>query len=67
MNAYDSEPRARLADDDAPSGDGGDVCAHATSGYNLADAVHDRFSAMGGFEFPEIPREPIREPPVFEA
>ncbi|EKU98369.1 hypothetical protein Lepto7375DRAFT_7652 [Leptolyngbya sp. PCC 7375] len=32
---------------------------------NLATAVKHRFAEVGGVELPEIPREPIRNPPVF--
>jgi len=30
------------------------------SSRNLADRIHPRFAALGGFEMPEIPREPVR-------
>lgn len=33
---------------------------------NLFKRIHARFAALGGFELPEIPREPMREPPAFE-
>ncbi len=29
---------------------------------NLADAIRARFAPLGGFDMPEVPREPIREP-----
>lgn len=32
---------------------------------NLATAIKQRFSEVGGVELPEIPREPIRNPPIF--
>ncbi len=32
---------------------------------NLGEAIHRRFAAIGGFEMPEIIREPAREPPDF--
>lgn len=32
---------------------------------NLGEIIHCRFAAVGGFEMPEIPREPAREPPDF--
>jgi len=32
----------------------------------LAEEIHSRFAALGGFEMPEVLREPIREPPTFE-
>lgn len=31
----------------------------------LAEEIHARFAKLGGFEVPDIPREPMREPPVF--
>jgi plasmid stability protein len=34
---------------------------------NLAERIHARFAALGGFELPHIPREPMREPPSFDA
>ena len=34
---------------------------------NLAEAMHSYFAPLGGVELPEIPREPMREPPQFEA
>jgi plasmid stability protein len=33
---------------------------------NWADAIRARFSPLGGFDMPEIPREPMREPPTFD-
>ena len=33
---------------------------------SLAQEIHARFAAAGGFEMPDIPREPMREPPDFE-
>jgi plasmid stability protein len=33
---------------------------------NLASAIRARFAPLGGLELPELPREPIREPPVFD-
>jgi len=32
---------------------------------NLADSIRRRFSALGGVELPELPREPIRQAPNF--
>jgi antitoxin FitA len=32
----------------------------------LADRIHERFAALGGFDLPAIPREPMRKPPSFE-
>jgi antitoxin FitA len=31
----------------------------------FAEEIHARFAELGGFEMPDIPREPMREPPVF--
>ena len=36
------------------------------AGGNWAERIRARFAALGGFELPEIPREPIREPPRFD-
>lgn len=33
---------------------------------NLAEAIRARFAPLGGFDMPEIPREPMREPPTFD-
>ncbi len=38
----------------------------AQSAANLAEAIHGRFAALGGGELPLAPREPMREPPVFD-
>jgi plasmid stability protein len=38
----------------------------AKGGKDLFERIHARFAAAGGFELPEIPREPMREPPIFE-
>jgi len=32
---------------------------------DLGAAIHARFQALGGVDLPEIPREPLREPPGF--
>jgi plasmid stability protein len=32
----------------------------------LADAIRARFAPLGGFDLPEVPREPMREPPTFD-
>jgi plasmid stability protein len=32
---------------------------------NLANAIHDRFGALGGVDLPEAPREAIRAPVDF--
>ncbi|MEO8051366.1 MAG: plasmid stabilization protein [Acidobacteriota bacterium] len=36
------------------------------AGTSLADRIHKRFAAVGGFELPKIPREPMRRPPVLD-
>ena len=33
---------------------------------NLAAAIRARFAPLGGLDLPELPREPIREPPTFD-
>jgi antitoxin FitA len=33
---------------------------------NLAVATHARFAWLGGVELPEVPRQPMREPPSFD-
>ncbi|MCT7988776.1 FitA-like ribbon-helix-helix domain-containing protein [Laspinema olomoucense] len=33
---------------------------------NLAGIIHKRFADLGEFEIPAIPREPLREPPIFK-
>lgn len=35
-------------------------------GGNLAEAIRRRFARFGGVNLPEIPREPMREPPDFK-
>jgi plasmid stability protein len=32
---------------------------------NLAAAIRARFAPLGGVDLPEVPREPMREPPDF--
>ncbi len=32
----------------------------------LGTAIHELFKPFGGFDLPEIPREPMREPPSFD-
>ena len=32
---------------------------------NLAAAIRARFAPLGGVELPDVPREPMREPPDF--
>ena len=33
---------------------------------NLGTAIHDLFRPFGGFDMPEVPRGPMREPPRFD-
>ena len=33
---------------------------------NLGTAINALFKPFGGFDLPEVPREPMREPPTFE-
>jgi hypothetical protein len=33
---------------------------------NLWDAIRRRVEPFGGFDLPDIERDPIREPPVFD-
>ncbi len=33
---------------------------------NLAEAIHSRFAALGGWDVDLPPREPMREPPTFD-
>lgn len=43
-------------------------CALASpskSQKDLFERIHARFAAIGGFDMPKIPREPMREPPAF--
>jgi antitoxin FitA len=37
-----------------------------TTPQNLAEAIHQRFAALGGVDLPPITRDPIREPLTFE-
>lgn len=39
----------------------------STQPVHLAAAIRKRFAPLGGVKFPEVPREPMREPPDFEA
>ncbi|MBV9590530.1 MAG: plasmid stabilization protein [Hyphomicrobiales bacterium] len=36
---------------------------HAERPANLVTAIRARFAPLGGVELPEMPREPVREPP----
>lgn len=38
-----------------------------SSSANLATAIRSRFGALGGVDLPDMPREPMREPPDFGA
>jgi len=40
--------------------------AEAEQGLHLVDRIRRRFAPYGGVELPEIPREPIGEPPSLE-
>jgi antitoxin FitA len=31
----------------------------------LAESIRRRFAALGGVELPDLPREPVRQPPEF--
>ena len=33
---------------------------------NLGTAINDLFKSLGGFDMPDVPREPMREPPGFD-
>ena len=33
---------------------------------NLGTAINALFKPLGGFDMPEAPREPMREPPTFD-
>ena len=33
---------------------------------NLGTAINALFKPLGGFAMPEVPREPMREPPAFD-
>jgi antitoxin FitA len=33
---------------------------------NLGTAIHNLFKPFGGFDMPEVPRGPMREPPRFD-
>jgi antitoxin FitA len=35
------------------------------STLDLATALEQRFASIGGFDLPDLPREPIRTPPPF--
>jgi hypothetical protein len=39
--------------------------ARKVNRLHLATAIQQRFAEVGGVELPEIPREPIRNPPTF--
>jgi antitoxin FitA len=39
---------------------------HPQPATNLAETIHGRFAALGGVDLPVVPREPMREPPVFD-
>ena len=33
---------------------------------NLGTAIHELFAPLGGFDMPDIARDPIRQPPSFD-
>ena len=33
---------------------------------NLGSAINALFKPLGGFDMPDVPREPMREPPTFD-
>jgi antitoxin FitA len=39
----------------------------AASNRNLAERIRSRFAAFGDVQLPQAPREPMREPPAFDA
>ena len=41
------------------------VCADPSPRPDLAAAIRARLEPLGGVELPEVPRDPIREPPGF--
>ena len=43
----------------------GDALDVPATPEDLGEIIHRRFAAIGGFEMPEIVREPAREPPDF--
>ncbi len=42
------------------------LTTHGTGGRGLATAIRGRMAKVGGVDLPEIPREPMREPPRFD-
>ncbi|NJL91108.1 MAG: plasmid stability protein [Coleofasciculaceae cyanobacterium SM2_1_6] len=42
------------------------LTANIEQPLNLATAIEQRFAHLGNFKLPNIPREPMREPPNFE-
>lgn len=65
--------RVRAAADDAPrEQDARDTPCPAlltepVGPSDLAQAIHERFAALGGVVLPEVSRQTSREPPSFEA
>ena len=43
----------------------GELARSPQSSSNWAEEIHARFAKAGGFELPDLPREPMREPPKF--
>ena len=42
------------------------LTAETPTSENLAEAIRKRFAPLGGVDLPDIPREPGREPPIFD-
>lgn len=40
------------------------LAAHDAEPQALGTAIHALFKPLGGFELPDIPRDPMREPPI---
>jgi hypothetical protein len=43
------------------------LAGKAVTGTNLGESIRQRFAALGGVEPADLPREPMREPPSFDA
>ena len=43
------------------------VLENEVSPKNLGERIHQRFLSVGGFDLPEIEREPVRDLPLFDA
>lgn len=42
------------------------LAEQASPSSNLAEAIRQRFQAVGGIDLPEPEREPLRQPPRFD-